>query len=123
MGDYRRLDVWQQARALAILAYRLSETFPSSERFGLTSQVRRCAVSIMANIAEGCGRNRDSELGRYLSIALGSATELECHLTLAGDLEFLKPTETAELLEKVAQIRGMLSGLSRKLKKPIAGSR
>ena len=92
MGDFRKLEVWQQARALTKLAYQATKGFPAAERFGLTAQIRGAAVSIMANIAEGCGRNGKAEFIRFLSIASGSATELECHFIVANDQEYLKET-------------------------------
>jgi len=116
MGDYRRLEVWQKARDLPNLAYRATEDFPVSERFGLTSQIRRSGVSIMANIAEGCGRNRTGELIRFLSIAAGSATELQCHFIVAEDQGFLKDPVASELHQRIARIQRMLWGLIRRLR-------
>ncbi len=116
MGDFRKLHVWQEARALATCVYRLTEGFPTRESFGLSSQLRRAAVSIMANVAEGCGRNRDKEFARYLSIALGSSTELESHLYLALDLSLLKKTEAVELFARIQRLQARLATLSRRIK-------
>jgi four helix bundle protein len=80
--DFRELKVWEKAHEFALRAYRLTETFPKHELFGMTSQIRRCGSSIPANIAEGCGRLGNSELHRFLQIACGSASELEYHLCL-----------------------------------------
>jgi len=115
MGDFRKLEVWQRARELTNLAYRATEKFPDIERFGLTSQIRRAGVSIMANIAEGCGRNRARELIRFLSIASGSATELQCHFIVAIDQGFLKDPAASELQQRIVRIQRMLWGLIRRL--------
>lgn len=88
LKNFRDLEVWKHAHSLTLEAYRQTKTFPSDERFGLTSQIRRRAASIPANIAEGCGRRGDAEFHRFLQIAMGSASELEYHLLLAKDLEY-----------------------------------
>ena len=77
MKDYRELKVWTRSHALTLELYRASRTFPKDEMFGVTSQLRRAAMSIPANIAEGCGRDGDAELKRFLNISLGSACELD----------------------------------------------
>jgi four helix bundle protein len=86
MRDFRKLMVWQKAHQLTLGIYELTANFPRDEVYGLTSQVRRAAASIPANVAEGCGRDGDTELARFLRIAMGSANELEYHLILARDL-------------------------------------
>ncbi|MBA3259279.1 MAG: four helix bundle protein [Gemmatimonadales bacterium] len=75
MGDFRKLEVWRTALRLAVDTYRITSSFPNGERFGLTSQMRRAASSISANLAEGCGRRRDTELRRFARISLGSALQ------------------------------------------------
>jgi four helix bundle protein len=115
MGNFRKLEVWQEARALTKLAYEMTKSFPSCERYGLTAQIRGAAVSIMANIAEGCGRNRRAELARFLSIAAGSATELECHFVVAEDQGYLNECGL-ELQQRVMRIQRMLAGLIRRLR-------
>lgn len=115
MGDYQELDVWRLARTLAGSVYHLAAQFPADERFGLTSQIRRAAVSIMSNIAEGCGRNRDTELARFTWIALGSATELESPLILAADLGMAATENLTPLRNEVAILRMKLPRLARKL--------
>ena len=92
MKDFRDLEVWRHSHRLTLDVYRESKNFPMDERFGLTSQIRRCAASIPANIAEGCGRRGDGEFHRFLPIAMGSASELDYHLLLAKDLEYLGHT-------------------------------
>jgi|SRR5579864_4154096 len=86
MKDFRDLKVWEKAHQLTLAIYRLTATFPREERFGLTSQVRRCSASIGANIAEGCGKRGNAEFQRFLQIASGSASELDYHLLLSHDL-------------------------------------
>jgi four helix bundle protein len=116
MGDFRKLEVWQKARELNNLCYRATRNFPADERLGLISQIRRAGVSIMANIAEGCGRNRDGQMIWFLSVAAGSATELQCHFIVAADQGFLKDPLASELQQRVARIQRMIWGLIRRLR-------
>jgi four helix bundle protein len=103
MRDFKSLTVWQKAHALTLEIYRNTESFPRTEVFGLTSQIRRAASSVEANLAEGCGRAQP-EFGRFVQIAIGSANEVECHLLLARDLGFIPTGKHAELLQEL--IRG-----------------
>ena len=122
MGDFRKLEVWQKSQRLVSSVYRVTGTFPAAERYGLSSQMRRAAVSISANLAEGCGRMGDVELRRFVRISLGSLSELECELLLATDLDFLKAEASCQLIEEVRPIRGMLQNLHRALpSKPTQG--
>ena len=89
VGDFRKLDVWQQAHEVTCDVYRATRKFPKEERFGLVDQLRRAGVSVGSNIAEGCGRNNNGDFARSLSIALGSANELLYLLILSTDLDFL----------------------------------
>jgi four helix bundle protein len=93
---------------LTLAVYRASGAFPAEERYGLTSQLRRAASSIAANIAEGCGRVGDSELSRFLQIAFASASELEYHLLLARDLKYLKDTDFESLNAGTQEVKRML---------------
>ena len=95
--NFRELKVWQEAHQLTLHVYRDTAGFPKDEMYGLTSQIRRSSVSIPANIAEGCGRSGDAELGRFLQIGMGSASELEYPLPLARDLNYLN-TQTYDSL-------------------------
>ena len=113
MQDFRNLKVWRQAHELTLRVYRLSAGFPSDERFGLTSQIRRCASSVPANIAEGCGRGTPRELLRFLRIASGSAHELEYFLILSRDLKFLSETDHEPAVDLLREVRRMLAGLMR----------
>jgi len=96
--------------------YLTTRTFPSDERFGLISQLRRSAASIPTNIAEGCGRESDRDFARFLSIAAGSASETEYHLLLAYDLGFLKENTYKELEKNINEIKRMLNSFIKKLK-------
>ena len=108
--DYRRLRVWQTSRALALDVYRLTQTFPSVERFGLTAQMRRSAVSIPSNIAEGAGRDGRA-FRQFLQYAAGSASELETQLDIARELEFGPELAISNALRDANAIRNMLWGL------------
>src|SRR5947209_6396749 len=90
MQDFRNLLVWQKSHELVLQVYRISRDFPREEFFGLTSQMRRCAVSVRSNIAEGCGRGSDPDFARFLIIAMGSSSELEYQLLLSRDLGYVE---------------------------------
>lgn len=110
------MKVWDKAHVLTLDVYKSSNAFPRGELYGLTSQMRRSSASIGANIAEGCCRKGDNELGRFLQIAMGSASELEYHLLLAHDLEMLKSLDYQRLSEEVVEVKRMLSSLINKLR-------
>ena len=116
MDDFKKLDVWRAAHALTCEVYRKTGTFPKAEAYGLTSQLRRSAASVAANIAEGCGRSGDTEFGRFVRISLGSATELEYHLLLSRDIGLLDDGTHTRLSAQARRIQGMLAGLNRVLK-------
>jgi four helix bundle protein len=99
-----------------LCVYEATSGFPRKELYGLTSQLRRCCASIPANIAEGCGRSGDAELGRFMLISMGSSSELEYHLLLAHELGYLDPHQYQELSEKAQQIKRMLSTFITKLR-------
>jgi four helix bundle protein len=113
--SFRNLDVWHLAHGLVLKCYRDTNSFPKHELYGLTSQIRRCAVSIAANVAEGCGKRGNAEFLRFLGIAAGSASELEYHVLLARDLEFLSPENYQSLEVDVVRVKKMLAGLIRKI--------
>ena len=96
--------------------YKATTAFPQTELYGLTSQIRRASVSIPANIAEGCGRDTEKELARFMHIAAGSASELEYHLLLAYDLRFLSADLYTDLHNNVTEIKRMLTSFTQKLK-------
>jgi four helix bundle protein len=116
MQDFRNLRVWKIAHELVLAIYKATRSFPKAEVYGLTQQMRRAAVSIAANIAEGCGRGGDADFARFLQIAMGSATELEYQLLLSRDLEYLPVKEHRELEEGVIGVKQMLSSFIRTLK-------
>ncbi|MFH0964515.1 MAG: four helix bundle protein [Planctomycetota bacterium] len=116
MKDFRRLKVWEKAHSIALEVYKRTKTFPKEEVYGLTSQMRRAGASIATNIAEGCGRHGDGEFGRSLTIAVGSASELEYQLLLAHDLGLIRPGDYTRMSEDVTEVKRMLTGLIRKLR-------
>jgi four helix bundle protein len=111
MKDFRNLQVWHKAHEVALATYRASAPFPKEEIYGLTSQMRRSAASIAANICEGCGRRGSGDFHRFLQIAMGSASELEYHLLLARDLGYLAIGEYQELNPRVLEVKKMLASL------------
>jgi four helix bundle protein len=103
---------------LTLDVYRATSTFPKEEIYGLTNQLRRASASIGANIAEGCGPNTDAELARFLSIAIGSANELDYHLLLARDLDYLQSTTFDQLSAEVQAVSRMLAIFIDRLRRP-----
>ncbi|HUI07206.1 MAG TPA: four helix bundle protein [Verrucomicrobiae bacterium] len=116
MQDFKELKVWQKSHRLTLYVYRATAAVPKEEIYSLTSQMRRASSSIGANIAEGCCRDGDTEFGRFLYIAMGSASELENHASLARDLGFLGPEIADRLSAEIAEVKRMLSSLIGKLK-------
>ena len=116
MRDFTKLRVWQKAHELALEIYRTTQQFPQDERFGLAAHLRKTGISIVSNIAEGCGRDSDAELVRFLSIAAGSASEAECQVLLASDLGFLSGETSNDLTNRIHEIRRMLYGFKQNLK-------
>ncbi len=115
MNRFKDLRVWQEAISIAESIYGLTKNFPSEEKFGLTSQMRRCAVSISSNIAEGAGRNNKKEFNQFIGIALGSAFELESQLIVSLKLGFCKESQADELIEKLNHIQNMLYKLQQSI--------
>ena len=115
MKDFRSLIVWQKAHALTLASYHATQGFPKPELYGITSQIRRSAASVPANLAEGCGRRGNGKFHRFLNIASGSASELEYHFLLARDLSFLSDNDYARLNEGVVEIKRMLGALISKV--------
>ena len=113
MRNYRELVAWQVAFDLAKLTYKLTESFPKSEAFGLTGQLRRCAVSIASNIAEGAGRSSKKEFAQFVSIARGSLNEYDTQYLLAKELGFMDSSEDVEQL--VERLFGLINGLRNSL--------
>ena len=115
MKDFKELKVWEKAHALTLAVYQETRCFPREEVYGLTSQLRRAAASVAANIVEGCGRRSDGEFTRFLQIARGSASELEYHLLLARDLQMLGEQAFRSLDTKIVEVERMLTGLVKKV--------
>lgn len=113
--DHRKLQVFQLARELALATYKATSGFPVEERFALQSQLRRGAVSVAANIVEGCARRTTAEYIHFLNIALGSAAEVDFLVGLATELEFLGMKESARLKEMTSHLVPALKGLLRAL--------
>ena len=122
MKNFRDLEVWRKAHALTLNCYMATATFPRSELYGVTSQTRRCAASIAANIAEGCGKRGNGEFQRFLGIAAGSASELEYHFLLAKDLELLAPDQYERLNSAIIEIKRMLAALILKVDRERLGA-
>jgi len=116
--DFQNLQVWQKSHQLTLRIYEATREFPVDERFGMTSQMRRAAASIPANIAEGCGRGGRAELVRFLRIAQGSASELAYQVLLARDLAFLPEDTSEQLSQRVDEIGRMLNGYMKKVSDP-----
>lgn len=109
MRDFRELEVWHVAHAFTLDLYRVTAGFPKPELYGLVSQLRRAAVSVEANIAEGCGKKTSPDLARYLQIAFGSANEIDCELLIARDLGILKEDGFRKLTKQLGSIKRMLA--------------
>jgi four helix bundle protein len=115
MKDFRDLKVWRLAHTVTLAVYQCTRDFPREETYGMISQLRRCSASVAANIAEGCGRRGNPEFGRFLGMAMGSASELEYFLLLARDLRYLSPEKYSGILACVIEMRKMLNGLLSKV--------
>lgn len=120
MRPHEKLNVWKDAIEMVTKVYALTGRFPSEEKFGLISQIRRTAVSVPANIAEGAARQSDKEFLNFISIAQGSASELETELLIAYKLGYFSAEEYGEIYDEVNTIARMLVGLSKTVKTRIA---
>ena len=116
MRDFKKLVVWQKAHQLTLEVYRVTASYPRDEVFGLTSQLRRASSSIGANIAEGCGRDTVADFARFLTLAMGSASEVESHLLLSRDLGHLSAQEFSDATEKTIEVKKMLTSYLRRLR-------
>ena len=117
MQAFQNLRVWRDAHALTLAVYRATASFPKEERYGLTSQVRRSASSVAANLAEGTGRGSDADFARFVQIAAASAAETRYHLILAADLRYLGAPHAARLGAQTDAVRRQLAGLLKTLRK------
>jgi four helix bundle protein len=116
MQDFRKLSVWQRAHALALVVHRVTSEIPRRDNAGVISQLRRAALSISANIAEGCGRESNPDLARFLQISVGSASEVENHLQFCADAALISRADFDECQSEVVEIRRMLIGLLRSVR-------
>lgn len=115
--NYKDLEVWQKAMELVVQCYQITKGFPVNEVYGLASQLKRAAVSVPANIAEGRSRQHNKEFIQYISIAYGSLAELETHIEIAKRLGYITTDTAVELNDKTSIIGRMLNGLRRSLEK------
>jgi four helix bundle protein len=116
MQNYRQLSVWRKAHAVALNIHRVTDAIPRRNNSGLINQIRRAALSIPANIAEGCSRASDLDFAKFVQVAIGSASELEYYLHFAADSSLLPPEELAARQLEVVEVRRMLIGLLKKLR-------
>jgi len=119
MIDYKKYNVWQKSHKLVLKVYAMTNTFPKSEQFNLISQINRASISIPTNIAEGCGREAQKELIRYLYISSGSAHELEYLILISKDLKFINDKTVEGLLSEIISIKKMLASLINKIKQTL----
>lgn len=119
MRDFRKYEVWKKAHYFAIDVYKESKSFPKSEQFGITSQLRRAALSIPTNIVEGCSRSSEKEFAHFINISSGSAAEVEYLIEFSKEIELLNQEEYQKLNSSIIEIRKMLNSLHRTLKNSI----
>jgi four helix bundle protein len=115
--EYRDLDVWKFSRELVNSVYKLTKSFPKEELYGLTNQIRRCAVSIPSNIAEGCGRRTSKDTIQFLYISRGSLYELETQFFLAMDQGFINQSQLSKIISQIESCKKMLNGFINYYKK------
>lgn len=116
MKNFKELLIWQRSHQLVLEIYLVTKSFPKEELFGLTSQMRRSSASIPTNIAEGCGRNSDAEMSRFLVIAQGSAAELEYQIILSKDLSYISLETFNKLSSELTEIRKMINTFMQKIR-------
>lgn len=107
MHNFKELKIWNRAMDMVVEVYKTTEKFPSTERYGITSQIRRSAVSVPSNVAEGAGKNSDKDFVRYLSIAQGSSYELQTQLILSHRLGFIEKAKCEVLVNDISEIQKM----------------
>lgn len=119
MVDYKNYKVWQRSHKLVLSIYTVTKEYPKTEQFGLVSQMNRAAISIPTNIAEGCGRETQKELIRFLYISSGSAHELDYLLLISKELGFLANETANDLIQEIDEIKKMLAALIKTIKKSL----
>lgn len=115
MSDYKKLTVWEKSYTFGIAVYKITNTFPKEEIYGLTSQIRRSAISIPSNIAEGARRSTEKDFRSFLYISYGSGAELEVQIMFAKDLGYISKEESIKLLDELSEIMKMLNAFIQKL--------
>ncbi len=119
MIDFKTLRVWEAFHEITLRVYKMTQQFPSEELYGLTVQMRRSAASVPTNIAEGCGRHTDPDLAKFLTIAMGSASELEYQLLLARDLKYIEPDDYQNIIQQLITAKRMLNTFLQKVRNRI----
>ena len=114
--NFKKLEIWKRSRLFVRDIYQVSKRFPREEMYGLTSQIRRAAVSTPSNIAEGCGRNTSAQLIHFLNISIASNCEVETQLYVSYDLEYINETEMKQLTQEASEIRRMIVRFQDKLR-------
>jgi len=117
MNQFKKLRAWEESIEISVVIYELTKTFPDNEKFGIISQMRRAAISISSNIAEGAGRNNPGEFYHFLGISLGSAAELESQIIVSQKLNYCDENITTEIIEKLNHIQNMIFKLQQSVKK------
>ncbi len=117
MHNYKELSIWRRSVAIAVEVYKITVVFPVSEKYGLTSQVNRAAVSIASNIAEGVGRNTNNEFIHFLGVANGSSFELATQLIISAELHLVTYDRINKILEELDQVQKMVYSFIKKLRK------
>ena len=115
--NYKNLEVWKEARILVSSIYLLTKEFPEEEKYGLTSQIKRAAISVPSNIAEGMGRNSNKETRQFYYIAKGSLYEVETQIYLAIDLEFIQEEKAEQIFTQITTVRKLIIGFIKYLEK------
>ena len=117
LKNFKELNVWKKSYSLCLYIYKMTKNYPKEELYGLVSQLRRVAVSIPSNIAEGYGRKTTADYLRFLYISYGSVCELETQILLSGDLDYININTLEETIENIAEVERMLKGLITSLEK------
>ena len=115
MHNFRKLDIWLRSMTLVKDIYLLTRSFPSHEKFGLSSQMQRAAVSIPSNIAEGSAKSSNKDFARFLEMSIGSSYELETGLIIASNLEYINIDAFQKVLNQIAEVQKMINGFKSKL--------
>lgn len=116
MQDYKKLAVWQKSYQLMLGVYKYTENYPKRETYSLVDQMRRAAVSVPANISEGSGRGTAADFARFLDMAMGSLSELDCYLLMGRDLKYITQEVYSELDQQLVEVRRMLNAFIYKLR-------